>query len=201
MIGIGITAYKRPEIDEMGIRNILQMTPLHSKLHIAKDIEGISKAKNDCLKNLDVCDHVFLFDSDCWPKQINWFQPYINSGINHLCMTWGRNIIKTENGIVHYELPNGCMLYLTRKCIETVGGFDEKYIKWGYEHVDYSQRIFNAGLTESKFMDLGISGDLIYSLDKQTKIQSSVPDRQRYIPANMKRLREQWNSKEYKPYK
>lgn len=199
--GIGITAYKRPDIDNLGIENILRFVPEGCKVYIARDVEGISQAKNKCLKSLDMCKHIWLFDSDTWPKVKNWHIPYVNSGINHLCMTWGRKEIKRDRNLIYYELPNGCMLYLRNECIQKIGGFDTDYIKWGFEHVDLSQRIYNAGLTDHPFIDLCNSGDLIYSMDKEQIIKSSVLDKHKYIEHNHNLFMKNRNSKEWKPYK
>lgn len=199
--GIGITAYKRPEIDNLGIENILRFIPEGCKVYIARDVDGIAKAKNKCLKALEMCKHIWLFDSDTWPKVKNWHIPYVNSGINHLCMTWGRKEIKRERNLIYYELPNGCMIYLRNDCLKKIGGFDEEYIKWGFEHVDFSQRIYNVGLTEHPFIDLCNSSDLIYSMDKEQIIKSSVLDKHKYIEHNRHLFMKNRFSKEFKPYK
>jgi len=200
LIGIGITTYGTRKIPEFLI-DVLKDTTLEFELIVAKDIKGIAKAKNACLSKLDHLEHIFLFDDDTYPLCYNWHLPYINAKQPHLSMTWGRKEVGRENGLIYYEKPNGCMLYIHRSCLDAVGGFDEAYKGYGGEHQDFSNRVFNAGLTASRYMDIENSSQFIYSMDQHKEVRSSVYDRSRYIPANMKRLKEQWNSKEYKNYK
>lgn len=47
--------------------------------------------------------------------------------------------------------------------IDTVGGMDTGYGAHGGEHVDWSQRIHDAGLTRWPFADVRGSHNLIYS--------------------------------------
>lgn len=197
MIGIGITTWgdrKTPALE------MIRRYSLGRRV-IKVDIHSISKAKNECLKQLDECDDIFLFDDDVWPLCNNWHLPYINSGEPHLSMTWGRKEIGRSKGLIHYEKPNGCMLYINRKCLDVVGGFDEGYTGYAGEHQDFSNRVFNAGLTTSRYMDIENSSQIFHSMDQHKEVTTSVIDRHKYISANMKRLQEQWNSKEFKAYK
>ena len=212
-IGIGITTTTgRNEIASRNIKNI----EAHSsgcKIVVVKDVPGIAKAKNQCLAQLDDCDRIFLFDDDIFPRWINWYLPYINSGIDHLSFTFdklhhggtngNRKLIKSENGLNVYQNPCGCMLYINRKCLDTVGGFDERFIGWGYEHVNLSQRIFNAGLTPYPFMDVKNSLSLLHSMDYYREVQSSVEPMQRagFIKHNRPLYEQGVNSREYCKYK
>jgi GT2 family glycosyltransferase len=202
MIGIGITSYLRTS-DSKCIERIISFAPEGAKVVIVKDVKGISVAKNRCLAELDECEHIFLFDSDTYPLVRDWHLPYINSGEAHLCYTFNRNIVKKENGLIHHELPNGCLLYLKKECLEAVGGFDEKFEGYSYEHVDFSRRIFNAGLTSWPFMDVEGSEKLIYAMDRKHEVKSSVHprDRRYFMSINKKRYIEQRESREWMPYK
>ena len=95
------------------------------------------------------------------------------------------------------------MLYINRKCLDIVGGFDESFEGYSYEHVDYSNRVFNAGLTSGRYMDVSYSHLLIYSMDEHKEIVSSVSqlDRGKGIQANRPLLMKNRFSKEWKPYK
>lgn len=212
-IGIGITAYKRPETDKKAIDEIIRLAPEGAKIVIIQDVEGIATAKNNCLALLDECEHIFLFDSDTYPIKQYWWLPYTESGINHLCFTFNKLIDGRQNGnrncrgvskgIAIYENPCGCMLYINRKCLEVVGGFDEDYKGYAYEHCDLSRRIHNAGLTEFPFMDVSNSLELFHSMDYHMEVQSSVKpeDRMRHIRLNRVRYNEEMNSKAWKPYR
>lgn len=132
---------------------------------------GIPAVKNKCLE-LVKYDHIFLFDDDTYPIADDWWKPYVNSGKNHLCYTF-LSKYKVKDGFTYSHLGNGCMMYLTRKCLDVVGGFDWRFGLGKYEHVNLSRRIFNTGLTEAPFMDVLGSEQLLYCLDQQKGFKRS----------------------------
>lgn len=198
-IGIGITTYGNRE------------TPAYANIRkyskgakiVTVNQKGIAKAKNMCLAFLDDCDHIFLFDDDCYPKTESWFTPYVFSGINHLSYTFNRKILNQSNGLTEYELPSGCMLYINRACLDIVGGFDEDFQGYSYEHVNYSQRVYNVGLTPARYLDVTLSKDYIHSMDEHRQISSSVSqlDRGLGIQTNRHLFMKNTDSIEWKPYK
>lgn len=198
-IGVGLTVYGNRQTPALEM--IRKFTP-DAKI-VTVNQKGIAKAKNMCLALLDDCDYIFLYDSDCYPKVEKWYEPYINSGIDHLSYTFDRKILNQSNGLTEYELPCGCMLYINRKCLDVVGGFDTDFEGYSYEHVNYSQRVFNAGLTPSPFLDVIDSHLLIHSMDEHKEIQSSVTQLERGlgIQANRQLFMKNRNSQEWKPYK
>lgn len=161
---------------------------------------GIPAAKNKCLE-LAKYDHIFLFDDDTYPICDEWYLPYINSGKEHLCYSF-LPYFKAKNVFSYHTLGNGCMLYVTRKCIDTIGGFDWNYGLGKYEHVDFSRRIHNAGLTESVFMDVIGSGQLLYCMDQKKEIQRSFTSREMtsLLSSGAKRFAQSRKSKEFIPY-
>lgn len=224
MIGIAISTHNRKEMAEHTISQIKKYAPKNSRIVIVDDASvipypnttyrfennvGIATAKNKCLELLQDCDYIFLFDDDCYPIVNDWHLPYINSGINHLSFTFdklkngrqnGNKVILDNGSIMVYNNPCGCIIFLTKKCIETVGGFNPSYKKYGYEHVDLSVRIFNSGLTENKFMDVKNSLDLFYSHDYNQTIVSSVTEhRGLHLRNNLQVYNKNIDSKEYVP--
>lgn len=161
---------------------------------------GIPAAKNKCLE-LAQYDHIFLFDDDTYPIADGWYLPYINSGKEHLCYTFLAKH-KVKKGFKYHTLGNGCMLYVTRKCIDTVGGFDWNYGLGKYEHVDFSRRIHNAGLTESVFMDIENSSELLYCMDQKKEVERSFSrEEMRMLLKNgEKHFQKSRKSKEYIGY-
>lgn len=198
-IGIGITTYGNRKTPALEM--IRKYSP-DAKI-VTVDCKGISKAKNMCLALLDDCEHIFLFDDDTWGKVDKWYEPYINAGIPNLCYTFNRKVLSVKNGIVEYELPCGCMIYINRKCLDIVGGFDESFEGYSYEHVSYSQRVFNAGLQYAPFLDVIDSHLLIHSMDEHKEIKSSVSQSERSlgIQANRPLFMKNRFSKEFKKYK
>jgi len=198
-IGIGITTYGNRKTPALEM--IRKYTP-DAKI-VTVDCKGIAKAKNMCLALLDDCEHIFLADDDTFPVVDNWYEHYIDSGEPHLSFTFGRKVIKESNGLIEYELPCGCMLYINRKCLDIVGGFDTDFEGYSYEHVNYSQRAYNCGLTSAKYLDVAVSYKLIHSMDQHREINSSVSqlERGQGIQANRQLFMKNRDSKEWKPYK
>lgn len=230
-LGIGLTTHNRPEVLAKALEHQLKFLPEGAVLVVVDDAShppakapgatlfrfhhnaGISAAKNKCIEMLmDAgCTHFFLFDDDSWPITDDWHLPYINSGIKHLSFTFprlangrqnGRRLLSTSRGLAEYGSPCGCMLYFTREVVEVVGGFDVDYPQWGMEHVDFSNRAFNAGLTPKKFLDLADSQKLLHSMDQAQETKGSVPAsvKQWTIPANRLRFSQRRASKEFMPY-
>lgn len=174
---------------------------------------GIAKAKTKCLELAKDYDHIFLVDDDVYPLKQNWHLPYINSGVNHLCLTFDKNsrgvhysrYIRKEgeyNGLISYTAPNGCFLYLKKICIEKAGGFRPEFDVWGFEHVEYSQRIHNLGLTPKPFLDVPNSLELIKVLDYNLEVRSSIPNgiKRESGVKNLKVYEQFINSAEYVPF-
>lgn len=225
-IGIAITTHNRPEVFAGTYSKIKQFLPSGAKLVVVDDASsvpvksdfrfeknaGIAKAKNKCLELLEDCEHIFLFDDDCYPIVEEWHIPYIESGLNHAMFIFdhladgssnGNRILKKHEKYVVFENPCGCMLYLRNICLKMVGGMDERFGVWGYEHVNYSQRICNIGLIEHPFMDIPGSLDLFYSRDYYQNVERSVPAsvRKLQISRNDELYKSAGTSTEYIPFK
>lgn len=226
-IAISITTHNRYETFKKHYDNIKKFLPKGAKLVVIDDgsdipvkeadfrfekAQGIAAAKNKSLELMGDADYYFCFDDDVSPKVKNWHIPYIESGLNHLCFTFdhfssgnlnGRRKIKTEKGISIWHEPCGLMLFFTRKCLDTVGGMDESYGAWGYEHLNLSRRIYNNGLTPHPYMDIENSLDIFNSDDyNQTVTRSVDPSvRNRLAIVNQRKYRQEMASKAYIPFK
>lgn len=214
-IAVCITTRNRPEVFLKSFKKWYEFKPKNCVVFVVDDAsdidliygythrfetqQGIAKAKNKCLELAKDFDHIFLVDDDVYPKVHGWEKPYIESGVNHLCLTFDINSsgyyyspsirFKSEyNGLYSYTAPNGCFLYLTRKAIDTAGGMRPEFGIWGHEHVEYSQRIHLLGLTPHPFMDVPNSLELIHVCDYYNEVVSSIPNDQKRKSAteNMK---------------
>ena len=226
-IGVGITTHNRLKECQKCFEEIKRLTP-NAKIVVVDDASivpfpnatfrfdknvGINKAKNKCLELLDDCDHIFLFDDDCYPLVENWWKPYVDSPELHLMYLFYKfkSGIVCENAHVIYDdgylraesHPRGCMLYFDRRVLDIVGGFDSDFEIWGNEHVELSNRIFNAGLTTFKFSDVSNSHDLIYSADEENAIERTinVSVRDKCLAKNRELLKEKINNKGYCEYR
>lgn len=215
MIGIGITTFNRNKVFYNTLEQIKKFAPKDSKIVIVDDgskepiigstfrfeiNKGTPVAKNKCFELLDDCEHIFLFDDDCYPIKKDWHKPYINSGIKHLNFTF-KYSFEVKGKLKIHENPNGCMMYFHRDVLEKAGGFDTGFMYYGYWHGAMSNRIHNIGLTPHPFMDVLGSEKLFCSMDAEKTVTTSRPDRNRFLRHNKVRYHAEINSKKYYPYK
>ena len=176
-IGIGITTTpSRPAHLELCLSQINKHMPKDAMLFVAHDTNkmGVAHQKNKCLEALNECDYVFLFDDDCFPIEDGWadayISEYIRTGNHHFLKINEMPTIEIKgviDGITSWTNCAGCMMFLTRSAIQTVGAFG-KYGKYGMEHAGYSERIYMAGLTPfGKYLSCKKGNDKIYALDLQ----------------------------------
>lgn len=228
-IGIAITEHNRYDIFKKTYEEINKHLPQGALLVVVDDASdipvpeatyrfeknvGISVAKNKCIELLynAGCDHMFLFDSDCYAKCKDWWKPYVESHENHLMYIFqdfeGQTLSDTrllykDSKHIAYDHPRGCMLYYKRKVFDVVGGMDEIFKKWGYEHGNLSDRIYNAGLTSFRYMDVVGSSDLIYSVDEHTYNKHStvtVSNRRKLVMENKPEYDKRINMAYYHPF-
>ncbi|MDR2057651.1 MAG: glycosyltransferase [Dysgonamonadaceae bacterium] len=195
-IGIGITTHNRYDIFQKTLYEIKRLAPPNAKIVVVDDASdkptpeaayrfnanaGIARAKNKCFELLynAGCEHFFLFDDDCYPVLEGWYKPYIESKEVHLNYIFtefkGNNpplndtlLLYSDSKIRAYSHARGCMCYYKRICLDVCGGMSPLFGRWGYEHPDLSNRIYNAGLTSFRYMDVPDSGKLFYSRDEHT---------------------------------
>lgn len=174
--------------------------------------QGIATTKNRCIAELmDLgCDHLWLSDDDIWPISDNWWKPYVESDQPHLSFQWpgpGRHLV-THADDQHFAIgfPRGCLLYVERRVIETVGGMNTAYGVHGGEHVDFQQRIYDARFTKWPFADVRASHKLFYCRDKSQgnthgSSRFKVGERRRLCEANGLRWGHKWRGWPYVPYR
>jgi hypothetical protein len=194
------TTPNRVHVLNKTMANWMYVAPQGSFLFVHNDVdyEGVSKAKNKCLAWSEFADVVFCFDDDICPVDTTWAERYINSGLEHACYTFGRKLINSTPTYNEFEKPCGCMLFFTRKCIDTVGGWDTSFRGYGYEHCNISDRIYNAGLTPARYIDIPNSAGLFEMADCESSFTSANREQ---IPANLKLYQQRFYSKEFKPFK
>lgn len=221
-IGIGITTRNRRQSAEKSIIEIRKFAPKGAKLVIVDDASdepfrsatyrfpfqvGIARAKNKCLELLDDCDYLFLFDDDCYPIKNGWAEAYISTGLHHASFNFfwhgdGMKVIEElSNNVLSWSSPRGCMMFFTKECLEKCGGMDEGFAIWGYEHPDYSRRVWLNKLNPCPFPDIKGSESYFYSYDKESAIISTVTDRVHLINFNRDRYMKYDGIVRFVPYK
>lgn len=199
MTGIAITTHNRYEV----FKETLKMVKKHSKgceiivVDDGSDVpikeadfrfetpQGIAVAKNKCIELLMEagCEYLFLFDDDTYPVKNNWEKPYIKAGEPHLMYIFqdfkdgprlnDTYLVYQNSKIKAHSHARGCMLYYHKSAIEAAGGMNPIFGKWGCEHPNHSERIYNLGLTSFKYMDVVNSHELIYSADEHRAVAST----------------------------
>ncbi|ACU61343.1 glycosyltransferase family 2 protein [Chitinophaga pinensis] len=227
-VGIGITTHNRYDTFLKSYQQIKRMSPLLFKIIVVDDASsqrvpeanyrfdknvGIAVAKNKCFELLDDCDHIFLFDDDTYPVDPSWWVPYVESGQPHLMYIFpdfatGKKLNDTaliyeDSKLRAWSHARGVMCYFRKECLDKVGGMDPVFGRWGWEHPDLSNRIFNAGLTKFKYADVAGSEKLFYSADEHQAVKSTVTgaDRTAQIKRNEAIYEQRKSSAQYVPYK
>lgn len=202
MTGIGITTRNRARILDIALKHFEAFADLQNcKLFVYNDTDdeaekakylpvaekykftefqsgekrlGIAKAKNECIKALEGCEHLFLFDDDCFPKKEEWEALYIDTAtkcnMHHLMHLQPFSIIQpiqSDEHVTEYSNCLGTMLYFTRHAIDVLGGYDPRFDCYGFEHAQISNRAQLAGLTgtHSAYSTPARTEDFIYTLD------------------------------------
>lgn len=154
---------------------------------------GIAQAKNTLIRHLldEGCEHLFLFDDDTWPCAHGWERPFLDHPEGHLQYNWVESNEHNANltelyrdaQTVAYDRSRGVLLYFHRSVLDRVGGMDPAY-QLGFEHVELSERIRNAGLTTWAHQSpAGTGSDAIYAMDAHETVQSSITPVQRRLHA------------------
>lgn len=133
--------------------------------------QGVAVSKNTGIEFLmdSGVEHLFLCDDDTYPLSAEGPQKHVDLGFAHSMVCWGKHrlvdLTSTEVGgervaFTEWSWPRGVMLYTSRAAVERVGGLVEAFGPGGHEHVEWSQRIHNAGLTPEPFCS-----PLLYGMD------------------------------------
>jgi hypothetical protein len=186
-IGLGITKFEGIDTSivnkftefHMNSEDPLFMINLH--IDTKENRKGVAKSKNINIRELMdwEADHIFLFDSDCWPISPDWYLKFIETAKatrqEHLSYIPNRgnymgNLSQEVKGqefgdLLVYPYGWGCMQYYTKECIEIAGGYNEAFEVYGYEHLEFSMRIHNMGLTSYPYLTIKDVTKYIYSCD------------------------------------
>ena len=119
---------------------------------------GISGNKNRILRRLGKKDYIFLIEDDVKILRKGWENFFIEacekSGVEHFTFSppgrYGRVLGETAyDGTViqHSEFDGGCFLFITGRALSICGGFDERFKGYGFEHCEFSERVFRFGLS------------------------------------------------------
>lgn len=103
------------------------------------DKNGPAYARNRVLEHFDGYDYVFLFDDDCYPTRSGYIEYFINFsedyGVNFMALPepFGNPYESFVDEMLLWKNSLGCFTFQTKLALETVGGYNEAYVKYGYE--------------------------------------------------------------------
>lgn len=150
--GVGvITVGRRP------IRDYL--LPDDCTFVVVEDTErrGVAWARNQVLQQLDHCDHIFLFDDDCWPVMRGWAEYWAGEcaaawvGYSALPEAFKTGRIErwahAGSDIIYWDGGIGAAIYQHRSALEVIGGYNEALHGYGFEDAGRADRAQRAGLT------------------------------------------------------
>jgi len=118
-----------------------------------KERKGVAKSKNVIISRFQDKDGVILFDDDCFPYQPNWTQHFVKACVQHNQhhMVYAQEPqITIERRFEYADAWLGCLgvcIFLSKKAIKTIGGFEPKFGLYGFEHHELTGRCYVAGLS------------------------------------------------------
>lgn len=198
-IAIAISTFNRAEVYENTYSAIKSLSPTGTPIFTVEDAHtesdsyrisngykfeqrtGIPAVKNKCLELLmeTEAEHLFLFDDDCYPISPEWHEHYAESAHKLLHRTFYKPSGFLKDGHPYFNhTANGCMIYVHRSIIETIGGFDTAFGLGKYEHNQFGQRAYHVGLIEHPYIDVPNSNELLYCLDEKAEIKRTLSDRE-----------------------
>lgn len=176
MTGIGIITYNRLFSLIKCLDTVRRYTPTPYQLIIADDgssdgtVEyckthsipfvtgpnmGIAANKNRALLALQDCSHIFLLEDDTRILRPAWLTQYIrasqDTSEHHFLYNRRRDpedLLEEihHHTIIYHYTSNAFMMFLTQQVLALVGGFDLRFGRYGFEHYDFTYRIWKAGL-------------------------------------------------------
>jgi GT2 family glycosyltransferase len=171
---------------------------------------GIPVNKNRIIKYLSDCDYIFLSEDDITYLKEGWIDMYIKAirvtqfqHFNYIVSDYReyiQRILKYPENInlgITGAYVNGVLMVMSKKCIDTVGGFDLRYKTYGYEHADYTRRCAMAKLYPPQHVHVMETSDFIHWGHSESSIKEE--DKKKFINYNAKLFHSPIN-KIYIPY-
>lgn len=123
-------------------------------VYLDKEKKGPAHSRNKILQFYEGYDHIFCFDDDAWPLLTGWVEYFIEQALKHdvhfmaIPEYFSGKVIGCVDEMVEWNASLAAITYYSKKCVETVGGYNQKYGRWGHEDIAYAHRCVNkAGLS------------------------------------------------------
>lgn len=119
-----------------------------------EEILGISKTKNILIKQLCAhpgVDDIFLIEDDVIPLSEKWYEIFLKTAWEHFVAHLLFMPTETKYGKTHLvetgkypiawkQYCSGMVMYFRRALLEEVGGFNEVFHRYGYDHNELTAR-------------------------------------------------------------
>lgn len=204
-LGVALSTHNRRDLFDRTLRQWQRWAPPGTVIAVVDDasdvpvpdISGVTVIRHDVrlgvamTKNRGIaalldagCDHLFLSDDDVHPVCDFWWRPYTQSPEPHLSWQGPQHNRLVGGDDDHYAVvfPKGYLLYAYRDVIDAVGGMDPAFGAWGGEHVEWQQRIHDAGLTRWPYADARGADALWHALMGHSTARGC--DRKGFLNAN-----------------
>lgn len=158
---------------------------------------GISTNKNRLIKYLSDCDIIVISEDDITFTKEGWLDLYIDAinttkiqHFNYICSEYRKyitQILKFNEKVMLGNCGgwvNGVLMVMTKKCIDTVGGFDLRFKTYGFEHADFTRRCVLAGMYPKFHVHLMSTSEYIDWVASESCI--SKEDKSKFIEYNAK---------------
>lgn len=144
-------------------------------------VKSIAKAKNVCINELkkNNCDYYLMFDDDCFVVDIKGIDYYVEACKDfhflHLHLDNFRTLADNKLIIKQYKnfkverctYPCGCFIIFDKLVVEKTGGWNNKFIGWGFEHGEFERRTVSILGLKYKYLSIPecYNNDYFISLD------------------------------------
>ena len=192
---------------KVGVVTCGRRKPLLSFPHdvfIDKDRKGSSYGKNELIRKWmgEGAEYMFIFDDDCFPCIEGWREKIIGwavkNDVHYLAGLDYKNMQMLgafDDTIISKSPCIGAFFFLDRKCVEKVGLYNEKYVRYGWEDVGYSIRAQRAGMTGKKGWYSPVWINMyIHSMDmfeENPTPNMSYDEKQKYIKMNAQEFKKE----------
>jgi hypothetical protein len=128
---------------------------------------GIARSKNKCISLLKEYDKIFLFDDDCFPIKDKWWEIYDKEHHYVHADCPPQYIKKYVGSSAYWNGAMGCAMMIDQETLQRVGGMRKEFGVYGYEHVEFTQRIYKMGLIPYPYITPKNVDEYIWAMDSR----------------------------------
>jgi len=149
-VGVSVITAGIRKIQDYHIQSDRHQVEFHIQLD--EKLEGPGKMRNKCLAKFSDCDFIVLFDDDTYPIRAGWIDYIVDQHLKSGCHWFGipdpfrDEVIRVEGEVIYWNNLIGAFSFYSKAILETVGGYNTAYNRYGYEDAGYQWRVHKSGL-------------------------------------------------------